>query len=217
MVQDWGHHKADKSAHGPPPSQCCPPSRGKRLWRCASSVHVSTASAIIETGLMSDWRVTLNLGFFNKVRRNHALEHATITLAHSGMGESGILGGNSMQWGFLGVWRRAHGRSVQRRRGCSAAPEVRRVRSGRVAVLRHEPRGGRDAGRRGMCHSGREEAAVEQHPAVDVGLADGPTRGEVRRPSGAEIRDHERRGGRADHTRRRSHRRRRVDGSPGAH
>lgn len=43
----------------------------------------------------------MNLGFFNKVRRNHALEHATITLAHSGMGESGILGGNSMQWGFL--------------------------------------------------------------------------------------------------------------------
>ena len=43
----------------------------------------------------------MNLDFLNKIRRNHALEHATIALAHADMGESGILGGNSTQWGFL--------------------------------------------------------------------------------------------------------------------
>ena len=43
----------------------------------------------------------MNWDFLQKIRRNHALEHATITIAHSKLGERGILGGNSTQWGFL--------------------------------------------------------------------------------------------------------------------
>jgi hypothetical protein len=43
----------------------------------------------------------LNLDFLNKIRKNHALEHATITIAHSKLNERGILGGNSTQWGFF--------------------------------------------------------------------------------------------------------------------
>jgi len=43
----------------------------------------------------------VNLDFLRKIRRNHALEHATITIAHSKMNEPGVLGGNSTQWGFF--------------------------------------------------------------------------------------------------------------------
>jgi hypothetical protein len=43
----------------------------------------------------------LNLDFLKKIRRNHGLEHATITIAHSKLNQRGILGGNSTQWGFL--------------------------------------------------------------------------------------------------------------------
>ncbi|MFH1560873.1 MAG: DUF6391 domain-containing protein [Chloroflexota bacterium] len=43
----------------------------------------------------------MNLDFLKKIRRNHALEHATITIAHSRLNERGILGGNSTQWGFF--------------------------------------------------------------------------------------------------------------------
>ena len=43
----------------------------------------------------------MNLDFLKKIRRNHALEHATITIAHSKLDERGILGGNSTQWGFF--------------------------------------------------------------------------------------------------------------------
>lgn len=41
------------------------------------------------------------MDFLNKIRKNHALEHATITIAHSKLNERGILGGNSTQWGFF--------------------------------------------------------------------------------------------------------------------
>ena len=43
----------------------------------------------------------MNLDFLKRIRRNHGLEHATITIAHSKLNESGILGGNSTQWGFF--------------------------------------------------------------------------------------------------------------------
>ena len=43
----------------------------------------------------------MNLDFLRKIRRNHALEHATITIAHSKLNEAGVLGGNSTQWGFF--------------------------------------------------------------------------------------------------------------------
>ena len=43
----------------------------------------------------------MNLDFLKRIRRNHALEHATITIAHSKLKEQGILGGNSTQWGFF--------------------------------------------------------------------------------------------------------------------
>ena len=43
----------------------------------------------------------VNLDFLRKIRRNHALEHATITIAHSKLNEPGVLGGNSTQWGFF--------------------------------------------------------------------------------------------------------------------
>ena len=67
----------------------------------------------------------MNLGFLNKIRRNHALEHATITLAHSGMGESGILGGNSTQWGFL-----VYGDVPTDVLSAAAAEALRRMKSG---------------------------------------------------------------------------------------
>jgi hypothetical protein len=41
------------------------------------------------------------MDFLNKIRKNHALEHATITIAQSKLNEHGILGGNSGQWGFF--------------------------------------------------------------------------------------------------------------------
>ncbi|MDA0987839.1 MAG: DUF6391 domain-containing protein [Chloroflexi bacterium] len=41
------------------------------------------------------------MDFLNRIRKNHALEHATITIAHSKLNERGILGGNSTQWGFF--------------------------------------------------------------------------------------------------------------------
>ena len=43
----------------------------------------------------------MNLDFLKRIRRNHGLEHATITIAHSKMDKRGILGGNSTQWGFF--------------------------------------------------------------------------------------------------------------------
>ena len=43
----------------------------------------------------------MNLDFLRKIRRNHALEHATITIAHSKLSERVVLGGNSTQWGFF--------------------------------------------------------------------------------------------------------------------
>ena len=43
----------------------------------------------------------MNLDFLMKIRRNHALEHATIAIAHSKLNEPGVLGGNSTQWGFF--------------------------------------------------------------------------------------------------------------------
>ena len=43
----------------------------------------------------------MNLDFLRKIRRNHALEHATITIAHSKLNEPGVLAGNSTQWGFF--------------------------------------------------------------------------------------------------------------------
>ena len=52
-------------------------------------------------GLWGRYGGMLNLRFLKKIRRNHGLEHATITIAHSKMGEPGILGGNSTQWGFF--------------------------------------------------------------------------------------------------------------------
>ena len=43
----------------------------------------------------------MNLDFLKKIRQNHALEHATITIAQSKLDEHRILGGNSTQWGFF--------------------------------------------------------------------------------------------------------------------
>ena len=43
----------------------------------------------------------MNLDFLKRIRRTHALEHATITIAQSRMDEQGILGGNSTHWGFF--------------------------------------------------------------------------------------------------------------------
>lgn len=44
---------------------------------------------------------SLDFDFLNRIRRNHALEHATISIAQSKLEESGVLGGNSTQWGFF--------------------------------------------------------------------------------------------------------------------
>lgn len=43
----------------------------------------------------------MNLNPFGRIRKNHALEHATIAIAHSRLQESGILSGNSTHNGFF--------------------------------------------------------------------------------------------------------------------
>ena len=43
----------------------------------------------------------MSLNTFWRIRKNHALEHATIAIAHSKLQESGILGGNSTHNGFF--------------------------------------------------------------------------------------------------------------------
>jgi hypothetical protein len=43
----------------------------------------------------------LNLDFLKRIRRNHALEHATIGIAHSHMASPGAMAGNSTAWGFF--------------------------------------------------------------------------------------------------------------------
>ena len=43
----------------------------------------------------------MNLDFLRKIRRNHALEHATISIAHSKLNEPSALGGNATRWGFF--------------------------------------------------------------------------------------------------------------------
>ena len=107
----------------------------------------------------------MNLDFLNKIRRNHAIEHATITLAHVDMGEGGILGGDLLAVGVSGVRRRAHGSADRRCGGGAETPAIGRVGAGGIAVLRHQPGGGRGVGRRGLRHRSRQSAAVERHPA----------------------------------------------------
>ena len=43
----------------------------------------------------------MNLDFLKRIRKNHALEHATISIAHSRMEKPGIVAGNSTQGGFF--------------------------------------------------------------------------------------------------------------------
>ncbi|MBI2856357.1 MAG: hypothetical protein HYX93_05875 [Chloroflexi bacterium] len=43
----------------------------------------------------------MKLDFLKRIRKNHALEHATISIAHSRMEKPGILAGNSTQGGFF--------------------------------------------------------------------------------------------------------------------
>lgn len=43
----------------------------------------------------------MNLDFLKKIRRNHALEHATIAIANSRMERPGIVAGNSTRRGFF--------------------------------------------------------------------------------------------------------------------
>ena len=43
----------------------------------------------------------MNLDFLKRIRKNHALEHATISIAMSKTDKQGIVAGNSTQGGFL--------------------------------------------------------------------------------------------------------------------
>ena len=43
----------------------------------------------------------MNLDFLKKIRRNHALEHATIAIALSKSDKHGVVAGNSTQGGFF--------------------------------------------------------------------------------------------------------------------
>ena len=43
----------------------------------------------------------MNLDFLRRIRKNHALEHATISIAMSKTDKQGIVAGNSTQGGFL--------------------------------------------------------------------------------------------------------------------
>ena len=98
----------------------------------------------------------MNLDFLKKIRRNHALEHATIAIALSKSDKHGVVAGNSTQGGFF-----VYGDIPDDVLSESASEALERLKagekdSGHLPLLWHQHCGGRRTGGTGVRHSRRQ-------------------------------------------------------------